>query len=356
MSAASSPPIVAVAGIGPCARAALREGAQGRVLAVFRRSVYVRMDAGDAPGAGVACLGPLALGAGALNALCAKPPHRPWPALAVGDPARVREGVLHVGAGGRYAVGAAPPWLPPAPAPVPPARRAAGLARLRRVCAAAVPARGLAALLLAPERAASAPLEAALHRQVRAALAALEGWLAHAGGTAAPLHVLGGTPAQPIPEALPAILGLGGGLTPAGDDLLAGALIALHALGCVAPAEGLAAAVLAHAPARTGAISAAHLAAAARGLGAAPLHAVLEALGHPHTPDAGADGDAAPLKAALRRLDAIGHTSGWDALAGVVAVWSAGRDPGRHATGGLASGAAWSLEPGAARQGECRPC
>jgi hypothetical protein len=345
MRADDAHPRLAVASLGPFARAALRDGARGRVLAVFRRSFYVRLEDGA-----LACFGPPALGAGALNALCEGPRGLPWPIPAPGDPVRVRDGVLHLGADTWFALGGARLWLPSALPPVSPARRAHGLLRLRRVCAAAVPARGLAAWLLAPERAASSPLDAALHAQVGAALAALEGWLAHPGGTPAARHLLSGPPVPPVPEALPALLGLGGGLTPAGDDLLGGALIALHALGGVAPAEGLAAAVLARAPARTGAISAAHLAAAARGLGAAPLHAVLEALAGPGRPDEGA------LTEALRRLDAIGHTSGWDAMAGVVAVWSAVRDPGQHPAGDRDPSALWALEPVATRQEGGRQC
>ncbi|MEE9273883.1 MAG: DUF2877 domain-containing protein, partial [bacterium] len=61
-----------------------------------------------------------------------------------------------------------------------------------------------------------------------------------------------------------------------------------------------------------GRISRAHLACAARGEGAAALHETLAAL-------LGPDPEAA-LAAPLGTLDAIGHTSGWDALAGAAAV------------------------------------
>jgi hypothetical protein len=53
---------------------------------------------------------------------------------------------------------------------------------------------------------------------------------------------------------------------------------------------------------RTSAISAAHLAAAAAGEGHEALHRVLNG------------------ELDLDALDAVGHTSGWDALAGAVAV------------------------------------
>ena len=62
--------------------------------------------------------------------------------------------------------------------------------------------------------------------------------------------------------------------------------------------------------ARTSVISGAHLAAAAAGEGHEVLHACLEAL-------FSANADWPPV---LGRLDNVGHCSGWDSLAGVVAV------------------------------------
>jgi hypothetical protein len=65
---------------------------------------------------------------------------------------------------------------------------------------------------------------------------------------------------------------------------------------------------LAHA---TGAISAAHLAAAAGGQVHEALHEMLESLAAWQAPD---------LQPVLGKLDLVGHTSGWDVLAGIVAV------------------------------------
>jgi hypothetical protein len=64
-------------------------------------------------------------------------------------------------------------------------------------------------------------------------------------------------------------------------------------------------------PEATSAISGAHLAAAAQGEVHEALHEVLANLSAWETPD---------LLPSLARLDAVGHTSGWDALAGIVAV------------------------------------
>ena len=96
------------------------------------------------------------------------------------------------------------------------------------------------------------------------------------------------------------LLGLGPGLTPAGDDLLAGLLVGLSARPDLR--DPLAAAVQRHAPARTTWLSAELLRLAAAGLAAPAVVAVADAL-------AGHGGDDA-LPRALPALLAVGHTSG----------------------------------------------
>jgi hypothetical protein len=113
------------------------------------------------------------------------------------------------------------------------------------------------------------------------------------------------------------LLGRGTGLTPAGDDLVAGALATLRALG--SPAAGqLGAAVRALAPTATTRLSAALLEAADVG-GLVPEAAgVLRALA--------GGGD---VEMAADRLVALGHTSGWHLAAGLlVGVTHAGAGPG----------------------------
>ena len=98
------------------------------------------------------------------------------------------------------------------------------------------------------------------------------------------------------------LIGLGPGLTPSGDDYFGGVMVALHLRGRAAHAASLWRWLEPRLASRTSAISAAHLAAASTGAAHEALHDVLAG---------GVDLDA---------LDAIGHTSGWDALAGAVAV------------------------------------
>jgi hypothetical protein len=116
---------------------------------------------------------------------------------------------------------------------------------------------------------------------------------------------------------LAAIVGVGGGLTPSGDDLIVGVLAGLdaaHWLSREAPALRQDVVVaLGGCVARTTRLSAQMLAAAAARLYAEPVLGVLEAL---------CDGDAAPsvLEQTVDSLLAVGHRSGTDTLCGIVAA------------------------------------
>jgi hypothetical protein len=105
------------------------------------------------------------------------------------------------------------------------------------------------------------------------------------------------------------LLGVGGGLTPSGDDFVGAALFTLYHLGATrwhAAAEALAAAI----PSRSHAISAALFTDLARGESFAPLHQILAA----------APSDIEAIFEPARRLAAIGHSSGWDMLTGMIAA------------------------------------
>ena len=112
----------------------------------------------------------------------------------------------------------------------------------------------------------------------------------------------------PAPRAANALIGLGPGLTPAGDDFVGGALIALHAAGDAALADRVAAWALALAEEGTGKVSRAHLRCAAAGEGHEALHDFLSAL---------KDGEVA-IARALDALSRVGHSSGLDAAAGAL--------------------------------------
>ncbi|HEX6423320.1 MAG TPA: DUF2877 domain-containing protein [Acidimicrobiales bacterium] len=129
-------------------------------------------------------------------------------------------------------------------------------------------------------------------------------------------HLRDGLDRNDARAAAAALLGRGTGLTPAGDDLLAGALAALRAQRSPA-ADALGDAVRSLAPVRTTRLSAALLDAADAGAVVPEAAAVLRALAPGRRP-AGRDGDRA-LEAAVDRLVAVGHTSGWHLAAGLLA-------------------------------------
>jgi hypothetical protein len=161
------------------------------------------------------------------------------------------------------------------------------VAALRACLDGHVPQEGLGCTILGVHNALS------VHAQP--ALEAIDRWLA---GNAL------GNEAEPL-------IGLGPGLTPSGDDYLGGVLIGLRWLGRGGQADSLWRWLEPRLAARTSAISAAHLVAAAAGEAHEALHEVLENLSAWQVPD---------LLPSLGRLDAVGHSSGWDALAGIVAV------------------------------------
>jgi len=116
-----------------------------------------------------------------------------------------------------------------------------------------------------------------------------------------------------VESAVGALLGRGPGLTPFGDDVLAGALVTLRAVGADDAAVALSEAVLAGAPTTTF-VSGALLWHAARGECVPELAALFRAM------EIGRDLNAA--RAAVLRL---GHTSGAGLLHGVAAaLWATG--------------------------------
>lgn len=110
---------------------------------------------------------------------------------------------------------------------------------------------------------------------------------------------------EPPERTVRALLGCGPGLTPLGDDVLAGVLVTLRARGA-ATAGPLGAAVTALAPARTTFVSAALLRHADRGECVPQLAAVLAAVGRDE-----------PLDRPLAALLNVGHTSGCGLAHGV---------------------------------------
>ena len=195
------------------------------------------------------------------------------PAVPTGTIASVGGSTIHIGAA-TYRVGRW--WRPPRPrglGAVPPARLANAVRWLTGQVAD--------------------PLDAA----GREAVAELVGVIAE-----------GGRPDHAVAQ----LLGRGPGLTPTGDDVLAGALVSLTALGAPAAAS-LATAVLRAAPDSTTTVSMALLRHAARGECIPQLSDLLVAVA-----GGGEDPAAGVLPRAAGALLAVGHCSGAGLLHGVL--------------------------------------
>lgn len=284
-----------------------------RVLAVFERSLYL-----ENAGGALVCLVQKGLEPGPLNMLCA-----PWPAADVlpvpGQRAELSAGLLHWNTDKGLAKGLdrqlnrlvaidlakAAVWQPPSTpdSPTVPGILAGLEAFARYLAARPLPQNtdGLRSLVLPLCAHSFAGLEAAVRQGANSlehtaleGLAALWAWLREAEQSLPATHISG-------------LLGLGPGLTPSGDDVLGGVLLALHEVGQKNKAHLL---TMALAPymAHTNRISRAHLNAAAQGYGAEVLHMLLFAL----------CGKQNALASVCERLDGVGHSSGWDACLGVV--------------------------------------
>lgn len=302
-TAGSTPPAdsrIPVLGLGRSAQAILRDNRHGDVIAVFRRSFYVRL--GDA----VICLGSGGLGRGPLNVLCRMPDDLSWCDRLANRAAVTREGsILMVGDHLRFDYGDAPTWHAPVAAAVSVGAIRSGLGRLAEAARRRSPG-GLGPLLMSPAAATSwLPVDDAdlLLHSAASVTGPLGEWFAAA---------LAGSP-QPPPATEP-LIGLGPGLTPSGDDFLCGAMAALHYLGRGEVARRLAERVLPAAQSGTSLISACYLRCAAQGEASEVLFNALGCV------VAGGDSD---LDTHLDAVDAVGHTSGWDSLAGAAAVCAA---------------------------------
>ena len=277
--------------LGRRVRAALAPGVRGTVLAVFRRSFYVEFDNGA-----LACVGPEYMGAGPINALARLPDKIDWRliGLSVGEDVNVHVQCLKVGALFGFEFESALDWSPSAPASGWTRQSiAAGLEELQRVAENYDLSQGLARLVDI-----HSPKGDILFERGRVAAAALWTWLIGIGNR-------GGAP----PPELRNLIGLGPGLTPSGDDFIGGAMIALNVFGHGELATALAEWVLPISRERTGKISFAHLSCAAAGEGGEALHDAISGA---------AANDVSLIIAAISSLDEIGHSSGWDALAGAV--------------------------------------
>lgn len=286
--------------VGIDAATALQPGRSGVVAATFARSCYVRL------GTDWLCVGDLDIGPGPLNVPCRADAMPDWRTLAPAQRhARVARDTLILDGRWRIALGDAPVWrAPPRPAWTYTDLRT-GLGALTARLPPELPPGGMAQVL------ARGGARGPVARAAMPAVAELEAWLASPRGRL--------SAASRIAAAL---VGLGPGLTPSGDDFLAGCLVALRATGRAGRADELWSAIAARGSDATNDISRAHLRAAARGRLGADLHELLNAI---------LGGDAAVLDRAVAQLQTKPNHSPWDCLAGVCTVLQALAAPRRSA-------------------------
>jgi len=242
---------------GRGAMEALAGGGEGRVIASFPKAVYASL-----PG-GILVLVAPDVHPGPLYVVVDGPP----PEVPAG--AAIRAEAAHLRAGGAdISLGEARAWVGQLPSPAALGRGAVLLAEV------------------AGELAARSALHADPFRdRATRARASLE--------------------AGDLTEAVAHLAGLGPGLTPAGDDALAGALFVRRVLG---GEEAEPALVDAACTARTNAIAWAFLSWAARGQALAPAHDLI---------GAAANGDRKGCETAAGALARIGETSGADFALGI---------------------------------------
>jgi hypothetical protein len=282
---------------GSVAWRCLRTDGPAEVVTVFRRSIYLSTPRG------LVCFGPRVLGDGPPNVLCGPPSAFDFrDEVAARERVAVEGGRVRIGPGLAIDLRSVRRWRPPPRVPWDAGTLERRLARVVSAAETFGPPRGFGVWLLdlasgrmnrGDRMAMADPLTAA----AVPGLAALEAW-----GLDRRRNGF-------LSQGVLSLVGLGGGLTPSGDDFLGGLMIALRSFGEIGLTREVARTTLSTARAGTGLISFAHLRCAALGMGAEVVHDVLAYL------MGSADGKE---EERIRAIDRLGHSSGWDTLAGVV--------------------------------------
>ena len=286
-------------------------GVRARVEAVFENSFYLKAQENWL------CLAGPSLAMGPLTLRCDVPEKTDWRAtgIHVGMAARVGGASIHLHPSFVLSLADTSEWTPPATPEWTPASLSRGVGFVETwVSGRADCEEGLGEFILPRPSAGS---RSAVAQRASDSVGCLRHWLASgmAGSNKLPNNF-----SAKIEE----LTGLGPGLTPSGDDFLGGAMIGLRAVDRIDLSQGLFGIVGEKVARHSNSISAAHLAAAAEGAGSEWLHLALNDI---------LAGDAKLLPMALTNVGRMGHTSGWDALAGALTVFReflAAKQPGHR--------------------------
>ena len=269
---------------------------EGKVSALFNSSFYVQSSQG------FICIGNQSLTPAPLNVMTSAPDSTDWSAsgLRLNDPTWYSNGILKVGSRFTFSVTGADLWRPdPLPAEWNIEQLQQNLTSFRRAAQQQHIPDGLAPAININTVSVS---ENQVCKAAEQPIEELQTWLRQAFSNSGEATVFN-------PDIIKPLIGLGPGLTPSGDDFIAGVMITLHALDCSHICEPLWYSVRRCAPPLTNPISFAHLECAAEGQASSALHQALHALfgGHPED-----------IQNCLSGINDIGHTSGWDCMAGIV--------------------------------------
>lgn len=252
------------------------------MIALFDRCFYFQIDKT------FVCMGNADFGDGPLNVVTSAPPSTHWRAcgLRTGDRVRLQNHRLHIGPHVRFDIESLQLWQP---TPVlPPVDIDTFLTALERFHYLREPNEGLASAAFLTNK--------NLSNQYVKGINNFSVWLENQFERTQPLEWDDG------------LLGAGPGLTPSGDDFLGTAVLTLQAIGESEIAVKLFSNIEGKLTSHTNPISAQHLIAASQGWAGSALHEVFSAASNQ---------SHAGLLPALNKLAETGHTSGWDALAGL---------------------------------------
>jgi hypothetical protein len=283
--------IVPILRSGVLAREFCQRIAFANVEAVFGRCLYLRC--GDA----FVSIGEPDIGNGPLT-LIANLGVLPTLRSLAGRAALISGEQITIGSSVRFSLDRSEPWAPanwPA-CPSPPGLIDICTALASRAANAA-PQEGLARWVT--DESGTSASRPPLARVARPRITMFERWLSR-------MLDRKPTSAAASREAVRGLIGLGPGLTPSGDDFLAGALALLDAVGEREAHAAMARAIVDGLPGRTTPLSACLLRAAAAGHVGENLHQAVSLL------------VAGEIDAAIAVAGKIGHSSGWDMIAGVL--------------------------------------
>ena len=282
--------IVPILRSGVLAREFCRSHARAQVEAVFERSFYLR--SGDE----FICVGELDIGNGPLTLIghfgpLADLALRPRQSVEVSDRHILIDNSIRLTLDQSEAW-RSPSW-PVCPSPV---RLIETCAALERRAAIDAPEDGFVRHILGVGE--TSGRQSPLARIVRPRIATFERWLS---------GVLDARDAQSTAsaEAVQGLIGLGPGLTPSGDDFLVGALALLDCVGERDAHAALARAIIDALPGSTSPLSACFLRATAAAYVGETLHRAVSSV------------MAGDVGAAIEAIENVGHSSGWDMMAGI---------------------------------------